>query len=87
MTTLSRSVVWRRIVPGGGQPQPGELVWWSRRSSLYHRTKDMGWVPAVWLGLSSEFNQLATVHMEGRVRDNCHVSRVHWGDEPPTRRR
>jgi hypothetical protein len=25
--------------------------------------------------------------MEGRVLERCHVSRFHWGDEPPTRRR
>lgn len=85
MTTLSKSVRWRRIVPGAKQPQPGELVWfaWNSGSRL---TRDKGWTPAVWLGLSSGFSQLATVHMEGRILDRCHVSRFHWGDEPPTRR-
>jgi hypothetical protein len=89
MTTLSTSVTWRRIdtkYPKGGMPQPGELVWFAWNSGA-RRTRDKGWTPAVWLGLSSGWSQLATVHMEGRIRDNCHVSRFHWGDEPPTRSR
>ena len=89
MTTLSTSVTWRRIdtkYPKGGMPQPGELVWFAWNSGA-RRTRDKGWTPAVWLGLSSGFNQLATVHMGGRVHDRCHVSRFHWGDEPPTRSR
>ena len=89
MTTLSTSVTWRRIdtkYPKGGMPQPGELVWFAWNSGA-RRTRDKGWTPAVWLGLSSGFSQLATVHMKGRVHDRCHVSRFHWGDEPPTRSR
>ena len=89
MTTLSTSVTWRRIdtkYPKGGMPQPGELVWFAWNSGA-RRTRDKGWTPAVWLGLSSGWSQLATVHMQGRVFDRCHVSRFHWGDEPPTRSR
>ena len=85
MTTLSRSVVWQRIVPGGGQPQPGELVWFAWNSGA-RRTRDKGWTPALWLGPTHN-PWLASVQMEGRVLDRCHVSRFHWGDEPPTRSR
>lgn len=88
MTTLSTSVTWRRIDTKYPRvvPQPGELVWFAWSSGA-RRTRDKGWTPAVWLGLSSGWSQLATVHMEGRVHDRCHVSRFHWGDEPPTRSR
>ena len=85
MTTLSRSVVWQRIVPGGGQPQPGELVWFAWNSGA-RRTRDWGWTPALWLG-PTDNPWLAAVHMDGRVLESCHVSRFHWGDEPPTRSR
>lgn len=85
MTTLSRSVVWRRIVPGGPLPSPGELVWFARNSGA-RLVKCWGWTPALWLG-PTDNPWLAAVHMEGRVLDRCHVSRFHWGDEPPTRSR
>lgn len=84
MTTLSRSVVWQRIVPRGALPQPGELVWFAWNSGA-RLTRDKGWTPAVWLGPTHN-PLLVAVHMEGRVLDSCHISRFHWGDEPPTRR-
>ena len=90
MTTLSTSVAWRRIDGGRALPELGELVWWARRSSLYHRTKDMGWVPAVWLGLTEGDHapmNMATTLMDGKINSFCHLSRFHRGHVPPTRRR
>ena len=90
MTTLSRSVTWRRVDGGRQQPSAGELVWFARRSSGGTRTRDMGWVPVVWLGPTG--GDPAPLHMitvlwDGKINKHCHVSRFHWGDEPPTRRR
>ena len=93
MTTLSRCVTWRRIdAPGAELPTPGELVWWARgvlSGRGAQRVKDLDWVPAIWLewapGEPPAF-KLASIKTAQGV-ELCHISRIHRGDEPPTRRR
>ena len=93
MTTLSRCVTWRRIdAPGAELPTPGELVWWARgvlSGRGAPRVKDLDWAPAIWLGMAQR--ELAAFKLASiktaRGVELCHISRIHRGDEPPTRRR
>jgi len=94
MTTLSRCVTWRRIdAPGAELPTPGEIVWWARgvlSGRGAQRVKDLDWAAAIWLGWApgpaSRAFKLASIKT-GRGVELCHISRIHRGDEPPTRRR
>lgn len=93
VTTLSRCVTWRRIEsPGAGLPEAGELVWWARgvlSGRGAQRVKDLDWAPAIWLGwagVASAAFKLASIKTARGV-ELCHISRIHRGDEPPTRRR
>jgi hypothetical protein len=99
MTTLSRCVTWRRIdAPGAELPTPGEIVWWARgvlSGRGAQRVKDLDWAPAIWLGIAQREPpeppeppafKLASIKT-GRGVELCHISRIHRGEEPPTRRR
>lgn len=71
-------------------PEPGELVWFAQDSSAGGSIADKGWIPAIWIGPPDDaylnkvgHTDLVRVMIEGRVTNNCHISRFHLGDSPP----
>lgn len=72
-------------------PESGALVWFAGDSSAGGLIADKNWIPAIWLGVSDESLYLdvtfagsyAKVLIEGKIFNNCHISRFHLGDSPP----